>query len=60
MIIQRKTICHKCGCPMTVFAPDKLSDIGMSVISVCEKCKVTDSAPEDKKGNDRYIQRSRY
>lgn len=48
MIIQRKTICHKCECLMTVFAPDKLSDVGMSVISVCDKCKATTPEQLDK------------
>lgn len=39
MMITRKIRCRKCGVPCTITYPEKLSDIGKEIISLCNKCR---------------------
>lgn len=43
---------------LILFNTDMVCVIGLSVISVCGKCKVTDPVPEEKKGARGAVARS--
>ena len=38
MMITRQIRCRKCGLPCLITYPEKLSDLGKEVISLCDKC----------------------
>ena len=39
MMITRQIRCRKCGLPCSITYPEKLSDIGKDIISLCDKCR---------------------
>lgn len=39
MMITRQIRCRKCGLPCSITYPEKLSDIGKEIISLCDKCR---------------------
>lgn len=39
MMITRQIRCRKCGKPCFITYPDKLSDLGKTVISLCAGCR---------------------
>jgi hypothetical protein len=39
MMVTRQVRCRKCGTMTVLTYPDKLSDIGLKVISLCQACR---------------------
>lgn len=51
-MITRHVRCKKCGQPFPLTYPEKLSDIGLSVISICKMCRTTQTNIKEDNTNE--------